>query len=66
MQRDVYPVISSQCEEFLRTYRVSVVEETPVVAAPFVACSIYSGTLHRRFCDPATKPRRFVTYRLEE
>jgi hypothetical protein len=55
----VYSVTSGQCQELLRT-------QTTVVAAPFVDCSIYTGTLRERLCDPVTTPHRFAVYQIQE
>ena len=66
MEPDLYPWAGSQCQELLRTHRTSVLDETTRVAAPFVDCSIYIGTQRQQLCDPATKPRRFAVYRIED
>ena len=59
-------VSSAQCQELLRTHATSIVDQTSVVAAPFVDCGIYTGTLREQLCDPAIKLRRFVVYQVEE
>jgi len=66
MEPDTYPVSSAQCQELLRTHATSIVDQTSVVAAPFVDCGIYTGTLREQLCDPAIKLRRFVVYQVEE
>ena len=66
LEPEVYRVTSGQCQELLRTHRTSVLDETTVTAAPFLDCSIYTGTLRERLCDPATKPRRFTVHWIEE
>jgi hypothetical protein len=65
MEQPVFAESRRQCEELLRTHRTSVVDETTVVAAPFVACSIYTGRLKKQLCDPATEARSFRVYRIE-
>jgi hypothetical protein len=65
MEQPIYAVTRQQCETMLRSRRMTVVDDTEVVAGPFVACSIYSGGWKRRFCDPATAPRSFRVYRIE-
>jgi len=65
MDQDMYAVTQGQCETLLREHRASLLSETTVVAAPFVACSIYTGELRRELCDPATKARVFKVYRLD-
>jgi len=65
MDQDMYAVTRGQCETLLREHRASLLSETTVVAAPFVACSIYTGELRRELCDPATKARVFKVYRLD-
>lgn len=65
MEGIAHPATREQCDELLRRRRTSVVDETTVVAAPFVACSIYVGKMERELCEPATRPRRFVLYRIE-
>jgi hypothetical protein len=66
MDQDAYPFAREQCQQLLRRHRTSLLDETTVVAAPFVRCSIYPAALREEFCDPATKPHRFATYRLED
>ena len=60
-----YAATSAQCREVLGAHRTSLIEEMPVLGAPFASCSIYSGALRQRLCGPATKLRRFVLYRIE-
>jgi hypothetical protein len=43
-----------------------VLEETTVVAAPFVDCAIYVGRLREQFCAPVMRPQRFAVYRIED
>lgn len=59
-----YWLTREQCARFMAARRMSPVSHTEVVAAPFVACSIYTGADRVRWCDPATRPRRFTVYRL--
>lgn len=66
LERDLYPFAGNQCQELLRTHRTSVLDEATRVAAPFVDCSIYAGAMRQQLCDPATRPRRFAVYRIEE
>ena len=66
MEPDLSPFTSAQCQDLLRTHRTSVLNEVTVIAAPFIDCSIYSGTLREQRCDPATTPQRFTVYRIEE
>ncbi len=66
LERDLYPFAGNQCEELLRTHRTSVLDEATRIAAPFVDCSIYTGALRQQLCTPATQPRRFAVYRIEE
>jgi hypothetical protein len=66
MEGLMFPETTKQCAELLRTHRTSPLEESTVVAAPFVSCSIYVGVLAEQICDPATQPQRFVTYRVED
>lgn len=66
MEPELFPVTTGECQELLRTHRTSILEETTVVAAPFVYCSIYTGNLREQLCDPVTKAQRFAVYRIEE
>jgi hypothetical protein len=61
-----YWLARDQCEQLLRERRTSELNETTVVAAPFVACSIYTGTLERELCDPATLERRLAVHWIDE
>jgi hypothetical protein len=61
-----FPETRAQCKEVLRTRRTSPFEETTVTGAPFVLCSIYTGRLKENVCDPATKTRELVVYRVED
>jgi hypothetical protein len=65
LDQHVYPFTREQCLEILRTHRSSLIDETTVVAAPFLDCGIYTGGLRRRLCDPTTKTHRFAFYRVE-
>jgi hypothetical protein len=64
-EQRVYPFAKEQCEKVLDTYRSSLLRETEMVAAPFLDCSIYSGEMYRRFCEPTVKRQRFAAYRIE-
>jgi hypothetical protein len=66
MEPNVYRFARGECEELLHTHAASVLDETTVVTAPFVDCSIYAGTLREQLCDPVTTPQRFTVYWIEE
>lgn len=62
MEPELYPFTSEQCAEFLATRSLWVMDDASLLAAPFVHCSIYSGELRRRLCDPAIQPRHFTVF----
>lgn len=59
------PQTRTQCEELLRTRRTVPFDDSTVTAAPFVLCSIYTGRMKEQLCDPMTKARELVVYRVE-
>lgn len=65
MEHLMFPETRAQCAELLRTQRTSVLDTTEAVAAPFVSCSVYVGTLAEQLCKPAILPHRFASYRIE-
>jgi hypothetical protein len=65
LEQRVYPFAREQCRKVLDTYRSSLLRETEMVAAPFLDCTIYTGDLYRRFCEPTVKRQRFASYRIE-
>jgi hypothetical protein len=66
LQQDVYPDSRAHCDEFLRTRRSWLLEQTTIAAAPFVHCSIYSGALGAKLCAPHLKPRQLAIYRVSD
>jgi hypothetical protein len=66
LEQRVYPFAREQCQKVLDSYRSVKLRETEMVAAPFLDCSIYTGDLYRRLCEPTVKRQRFAAYRIEE
>lgn len=66
LEPDLYPFTAAQCDELLTTRSLWVFDDSPLLAAPFVHCSIYTGRLRRHLCDPATRLRHFTVYGLAD